>query len=157
MKQTRQAVHTIKQSIFLRCLWLWRSHFKNDRKIIVRRFVNISVELFCEWWSGKYFLLVRLSREVLLKGKAQYGWPPCTNQSISAPFYIENIINLFYKTSYFNEEVNSTEPSPLVSIPWSTHTIICRRICLFVLLSVCSSIHLSLSPSISQFICLFIC
>ncbi len=32
--------------------------------------------------------------------------------------YIENIINLFYKTSYLNEEVNCTEPFPLVSIPW---------------------------------------
>ncbi len=58
------------------------------------------------------------SREVLLKGKAQYGWPPCTNQFRSAPFYIENIINLFYKTSYLNEEVNCTEPSPLAIIPW---------------------------------------
>jgi hypothetical protein len=58
------------------------------------------------------------AREVLLKGKAQYGWPPSTNQFRSAPFYIENIIiNLFYKTSYLNEEVNCTD-SPLVSIPW---------------------------------------
>ncbi len=51
-------------------------------------------------------------REILLKGKAQYDWPPCTNQFRSAPLYIENIINLFYKTSYINEEVNCTEPSP---------------------------------------------
>jgi len=64
--------------------------------------------------SERYYILVR---EVLLKGKTQYGWPPCTNQFRSAPFYIENIINLFYKTSYLNEEVNCIEPSPLVSIP----------------------------------------
>ncbi len=63
-------------------------------------------------WKGRV-------REVLLKGMAQYGWPACTNQFRSAPFYIEKIINLFYKTSYFNEEVNCTEPPPLVSIPWS--------------------------------------
>ncbi len=56
--------------------------------------------------------------EVLLKGKVQYGWPPCTNQFRSAPFYIENTINLFYKTRYFNEEVICTESFPLVSIPW---------------------------------------
>ncbi len=31
----------------------------------------------------------------LTEGKAQYGWPPCSNQFRSAPFYIENIINLF--------------------------------------------------------------
>jgi hypothetical protein len=51
-------------------------------------------------------------REVLLKGKAQYSWPPCTTLFRSAPFYIENII------SYLNE-VNCTEPSPSVSVPCS--------------------------------------
>ncbi len=55
--------------------------------------------------------------EVLLKGKAQYGWPPCTNEFRSAPFYIESIIYLFNETTYFNEEVNCTEPLPSVSIP----------------------------------------
>jgi hypothetical protein len=35
--------------------------------------------------------------EVLLKGKAQYSWPPCTNLFRSAPFYIENIIYRFTK------------------------------------------------------------
>ncbi len=58
--------------------------------------------------------LSKSSRGVLLKGKAQYS---CVNQLRSAPFYIEKIINLFYKTSYFNKEVNCTEP-PLVCIPW---------------------------------------
>jgi len=33
-------------------------------------------------------------------------------------FYIENVIYLCYKTSYLNEEVNRTEPSPSVSVPW---------------------------------------
>ncbi len=59
------------------------------------------------------------AKEVLLKGEAQYGWPLYTNQFRSAPFYIENIINLFYKTSYLNEEVNCTEPSPLVFTAWT--------------------------------------
>jgi len=62
--------------------------------------------------------LESFTREVLLEGKAQYAWPPCTNQFRSAPFNIETIINLFYKQSNLNEEVNCTEPSPLVSIPW---------------------------------------
>jgi hypothetical protein len=30
--------------------------------------------------------------------------------------YYSNL--LFYKTSYLNEEVNCTEPSPSVSVPW---------------------------------------
>jgi hypothetical protein len=34
-------------------------------------------------------------------------------------FYIEKIINLCCITSYLNEEVTNTEPSPSVSIPWS--------------------------------------
>ncbi len=47
-------------------------------------------------------------REPLLKGKAQYYWPPCI-----ASF--DQLI--FYKTSYLNEEVNCTKPFPSVSVP----------------------------------------
>jgi hypothetical protein len=36
----------------------------------------------------------------------------------SAVLYIQSIITLCYKTSYINEEINCTEPSPLVSVPW---------------------------------------
>ncbi len=36
---------------------------------------------------------VAATRESLLKGKAQYGWPPCTNKFGSGHFYIENVIN----------------------------------------------------------------
>ncbi len=57
-------------------------------------------------------------RETLLKGKAKYSWPPCANLFSSAPFDIENIIYIFNKTSYINEEVDSTDPSPSVSIHW---------------------------------------
>jgi len=32
-------------------------------------------------------------------------------------FYIETTIKLFYKTSYLNEDVSCTEPSPSVNIP----------------------------------------
>jgi hypothetical protein len=58
------------------------------------------------------------NRETLLKGMAQYSLPPCTNLFRSAPFYIENIINIFDKKSYLNEEVNGTGPSPSVNISW---------------------------------------
>ncbi len=37
---------------------------------------------------------------------------------ISSFFYIGNIIYIFNKTGYLNEEVNHTEPLPSVSIPW---------------------------------------
>jgi hypothetical protein len=43
---------------------------------------------------------------------------PCTKLFRSAHFYIDNINNLCYKTSYLNEEVNCTEPSsPSDSVP----------------------------------------
>jgi hypothetical protein len=32
------------------------------------------------------------------------------------------VLFTFYETSYFNEEINRTEPYPLVSIPWFYHT-----------------------------------
>ncbi len=54
----------------------------------------------------------------VLKGKAQYTWSPCTNLFRSAPFYIEHIIYIFNKTTYLNEDVNRTDSSPSVSIPW---------------------------------------
>ncbi len=38
------------------------------------------------------------AREVLLRGKAQYSWPPCTN--------------FFYNTIYLTKAVNCTVPSP---------------------------------------------
>ncbi len=53
------------------------------------------------FWSSNYSLerhcLVDQDREVLLKGKAQYSWPPCTNQFRSQPFHIENISYFFTK------------------------------------------------------------
>ncbi len=54
----------------------------------------------------------------LSEGKAQYGWPPYPCNFRSAPFSIDNIIDLFYKTNYLNKEVNCIEPSPSESIPW---------------------------------------
>jgi hypothetical protein len=59
----------------------------------------------------------RRSREAYYKGKAQYSWPPCTYWFRSAPFYIENIIYLSYKTTCLNVVVNCIEPSRSVSIP----------------------------------------
>jgi hypothetical protein len=59
------------------------------------------------------------ARETLLKGRlstVDLLVRTCLNQ---VHFYIENVIYIFNKTSYFNEEVNRTDPSPSVSIPWS--------------------------------------
>ncbi len=55
-------------------------------------------------------------KESSLIGKAQYIWPPCTNQFRSAVFDITSMIFFFYE-DYLNEEVNCTESSPSVSVP----------------------------------------
>jgi hypothetical protein len=51
-------------------------------------------------------------------------------------FMLKILFIFFYKTSYFNEEVNCTEPYPSVSIPWySTLVLIYITISLSVLIS----------------------
>jgi len=67
------------------------------------------------------------TREVLLKEKAQYGWSPCTNKFRSAHFYIEHIIYVFIPNKLPNEEVNCTELSLSVSIPWSNDLAYCGQ------------------------------
>ncbi len=58
-------------------------------------------------------------REFLLKGKDQYGWPPCT--SSDRRWFRSAASNpdlfFFFKTSSRDEEVNRTEPSPSVRVP----------------------------------------
>ncbi len=55
-----------------------------------------------------------MTKEPVLKRKVKYHWPPYTNfVQISCFFY-----SIFHiKTSYLNEEVNCTNPSPSISIP----------------------------------------
>jgi hypothetical protein len=42
--------------------------------------------------------------------------------SLDQLLVILNTLFTFYKTRYLNEEVSSTEPSPLVDVPFSSHT-----------------------------------
>jgi hypothetical protein len=71
--------------------------------------------------------LMWLTREVLLKGKAWYSKPPFLLTSLDQLHFK---VNLFHKTNYHNEEVNYTEPSPIVSVPrihtWSSQQGILR-------------------------------
>ena len=53
--------------------------------------------------------MINPAREYLLKEKAKYSRPPCTNQFRSVTFNIENIFLPFNKTSHIDEEVNCTE------------------------------------------------
>jgi hypothetical protein len=47
------------------------------------------------------------------------GLPPqLVLPGIREKLLIENIIDVFYEISYLNEDVNCTESSPSVSIPW---------------------------------------
>ncbi len=50
---------------------------------------------------------VAATRESLLKGKAQYGWPPCTNKFGLGHFYTENVIHFgWYQGSLTEGEVS---------------------------------------------------
>ncbi len=60
------------------------------------------IVLVCKWRSQKGF------KQRILTEKAHYNWP-CTNQLGK---------KLLKKTSWLNEEVNRTGPSPSVSVPW---------------------------------------
>jgi hypothetical protein len=68
------------------------------------------------------------TREVLLKGKALYSWPLCTNKFRSATFYTENFIDLLYKTCHLKEEVNCTKHFPSVSIPWFSYSFLLIKV-----------------------------
>ncbi len=57
------------------------------------------------------------TRESLQKRKAQYIWTPRTNWYRPAAFNIQ-IFFSFLQNKYLNKEVNCTNPSPSVMIPW---------------------------------------
>ena len=65
------------------------------------------------------------TREPLLKGKAQHCWFPCTNLFRSAAFDIANLIYIFTKQPTL--EMNCTEPSPSVSVPWCAHSFLFKE------------------------------
>jgi hypothetical protein len=55
---------------------------------------------------------------ILTKGKSSVQFTPLYQLVRLAPISVENIIYLFYKTSYLSEEVNCSKPSPLLRLPW---------------------------------------
>jgi hypothetical protein len=67
-------------------------------------------------WNS-YSVLKWITRESLLNGNDQYNLPPCTKNFRTAALKTITIF-LFYKTTYLNEEVNCTEFSNSVRIPW---------------------------------------
>ncbi len=86
------------------------SYAKNE----VLRIHTQGWEGIASWANPKNILraVYCLDKEVLLKGKAQYRWPPVL--IISDQLYFKPT---FCKTSSFNEEVNCTEPSPQLLFP----------------------------------------
>jgi hypothetical protein len=75
------------------------SHFTNNRMLIIRNRITVK--------QGN-----------LTEREGSVQLTSCTELFRSAPFYVENIVNIFNKTSYLNEEVNCAEPPPSVSYPW---------------------------------------
>jgi hypothetical protein len=46
------------------------------------------------------------------------GLPPCIFKFRSTPFLLQIQFLFFYKTSYLDVEINGTQLSPSVSVPW---------------------------------------
>jgi hypothetical protein len=63
-------------------------------------------------WHDFYFTLAFKKREGSVQLTSLYQLVKISS-FLNWKYYIR-----FYKTSYLNEEVNCTEPSPSVSIPW---------------------------------------
>jgi hypothetical protein len=62
------------------------------------------------------------TRKVSLKGKAQYGPPPCTNNFSLAPFYTKIIIYIFLqKQATLMRRLTVLRTSPQIAFPDSTH------------------------------------
>ncbi len=80
--------------------------FFTKQATLMRRSTVLSISL-------QLVFPVCIGREVLLKGKAQYGWPACTNYFRSAPLYIEIIIYLFTK------QATLVRRSTVLSLPFS--------------------------------------
>jgi len=95
---------------------------KLDRPFLIREKGKLRETL--HYWGQS----ISASSLVLLNGKAQHIWPPCSNKLISAHFYYENIIYLLYKTSYLTWEVNCTEPSPSLRVLWPCILPLCYTI-----------------------------
>jgi hypothetical protein len=113
---------------------LWWLSYDNCKILIVRANVfTQDKELFPPKfkfkiglkWKKRRFLIETYRKlstmERLLNGKAEYDRPPWSQVFRSAAFMFTIYIFLFYKTSYFNKEVNSSEPSPSVRVPCSIH------------------------------------
>ncbi len=58
-----------------------------------------------------------LTREVLLRERLSTVDLQVLNSLDQLLFILKNLFTFFYKTSYFNEEVNCTEPSPKLAFP----------------------------------------
>jgi hypothetical protein len=72
----------------------------------------------------RYNLIIKYKKNCSYNGalidlikKHEYSWRPCTYKFRSAAFSNENIIHSFAKQATPNEEVNSYEPFPSVSVP----------------------------------------
>ncbi len=110
-------------------------------KVICCRFFKFQFGLWCRhfgpFWSGtcfdyffqkfvNFFPIIRSHwphkksriREALLKGKDQYSWPPLYHQAQIYCFSNWSYIFHFHKTTHLHAEVNSTEPSLSVRVPW---------------------------------------
>jgi len=100
--------------------WTYRSRHFLERKLFPLQWKLSNVPPTQLHRNVNFHYPYAQAKEPLMKWKARYSWPPCTDQFWSAAFGIAIIIELFYKTSYLEEEVNCTEPSLSDRVPCSS-------------------------------------
>ncbi len=93
MKECR-TVFLTSSPFFLKCFF-WQKKNVERKKVLIGSFFLLW-KLHSHFLPSLCFYIKVLSKEPLLKGKAQYNWPPCTNLFRTAAFDID-IIYLFTK------------------------------------------------------------
>jgi hypothetical protein len=100
---------------------VWFSRFVYKSKFFDKLILTKTVALIRDKATASFCL--RVAARVLTRSLTDGGRLSTVDllvlTSLDQLLLIVDIIYLLYKTSYFNEEVNCTEPSPSVSIPWS--------------------------------------
>jgi hypothetical protein len=73
--------------------------------------IKRSITILCITTLSIGILMMTLSREALLKGKARYKWPPCTNWFRSATFDVEKLF------AFSTKQATLIRRSTVLSLP----------------------------------------
>ncbi len=96
---------------FWKIFTFYKTSYPNEEVSRIEPFLSVSVP-----WSFQdvFTFFICLGGEALLKGKAQYSWPPCTNYLKPPAFDIAKIISSFTKQATLITRPMIQPPFPLL-------------------------------------------